>query len=202
MPCTFSILLQLLFLLISPSASCSAIPEGAEEKERDTIKRKIKRGNENINNSSLIFCRNWWQKIGRSWTVYLTATHSELERREVIEERNWKMKQWSNAMTWTLSCLSKGRAGSRDDELYFWQQHPVPPQCEGWRVVWGSRGRARSQTEVGAQAGLLGGAATSPHLLSLHFLSCLLLPFHLLLSLAAAPYVLLQEECLHWLYHC
>jgi len=80
-------------------------------------------------------------------------------------------------------------------ELYLRQQHPVPPQREGGRVLRGSGGLPRSQTEAGAPAALLRGARTSAHLLPL------LLLLHLLLPLAAAPHVLLQEECLHGLYH-
>ena len=126
------------------------------------------------------------------------------ERKGERSDRGEKleMRQWRSATTWTLSCLSKGRADIRDHELYLRQQHPVPPQCEGRRGVWGSRGGARSQTKTGTQAWLLGGAGTSPHLFPLHLLTRLLLPLHILLSLAAAPYVLLQEECLHRLYQC
>lgn len=94
------------------------------------------------------------------------------------------------------------RADGKDHELHFRQQHLVPPQRPGGRGVRGSRGGARSQAETGAQAGLLGGAGASPHLLALHLLPRLLLPLHVLLSLAAAPHVLLQEERVHRLYQC
>lgn len=93
-------------------------------------KRQGNRGENNNKEKALLSRKTRGQKCW-SWE----------KKHGAIKNRKWRWSCGGSPAASSPSYLSKRRTSSQDDELYFWQQHLVPPQHQGRWGIRGSRDR-------------------------------------------------------------